>query len=257
MSACNAVKNDPVSDLDTFYFERGFPSDDRFIESFPEFPLYDRYGAAALAELEKSFGHKEMPVVTSAQVEHVMPQTLTEQWRNDLGSNWQTVYDHWIDTPGNLTLTNYNPELSNRSFAEKRDGFDSVPGYKQSNYQLSKSMLVVDCWNESQIKQRGKALAAKALLIWRGSSHQDELQNNAVLTNGNPYRAGSAIHDLYSALSDGEWHSLQELKTVAAERANVASRIRQLERGGIKRNRWRLEKQNGKIRAVFFSVATE
>src|SRR5699024_6057917 len=53
-------------------------------------------------------------------VEHIMPQTLTAKWKEDLGENYQEVHDLYINSIGNLTLTGYNSKYSNRPFKEKQ-----------------------------------------------------------------------------------------------------------------------------------------
>ena len=47
-----------------------------------------------------------------------MPQNenLLTAWREALGSEWQQVQERWLHTLGNLTLTGYNSEYSDRSF---------------------------------------------------------------------------------------------------------------------------------------------
>src|SRR5436305_13939709 len=67
-----------------------------------------------------SYRHKE-PVDTEAlTIEHVMPRTPTDWWRQHLGEDWEVVHDEWLDTVGNLTLTGYNSELSNSDFPTKK-----------------------------------------------------------------------------------------------------------------------------------------
>ena len=41
-------------------------------------------------------------------IEHIMPQTLTPQWKEELGENWQQIYDTYLHTFANLTLTGFN-----------------------------------------------------------------------------------------------------------------------------------------------------
>lgn len=53
-------------------------------------------------------------------IEHIMPQTLTPQWKEELGENWQQIYDTYLHTFANLTLTGFNTSYSNHSFQEKR-----------------------------------------------------------------------------------------------------------------------------------------
>ena len=50
-----------------------------------------------------------------------MPQTLSDAWKKDLGENWQHVYDTWLNTIANLTLTGYNSRYLNKRFIEKKN----------------------------------------------------------------------------------------------------------------------------------------
>ena len=72
-------------------------------------------GIIMLEILECYFGHKEAPSFEKAEIEHIMPQTLTEEWKSELGEDWQQKHDLYLHTLGNLTLTAYNSELSNNS----------------------------------------------------------------------------------------------------------------------------------------------
>ncbi|GAA9868599.1 hypothetical protein VN0644_08970 [Helicobacter pylori] len=49
-----------------------------------------------------------------------MPKKLTEEWERDLGENFKEIYNKYLHTIGNLTLTGYNSEYSNKSFQEKK-----------------------------------------------------------------------------------------------------------------------------------------
>jgi len=64
-------------------------------------------------------------------IEHILPQNpnLSVEWKNALGPDWEHVQQAWLHTLGNLTLTGYNSEYSDRPYSEKRDmtgGFGSV-----------------------------------------------------------------------------------------------------------------------------------
>jgi uncharacterized protein with ParB-like and HNH nuclease domain len=54
------------------------------------------------------------------QVEHIMPQTLNDVWKKELGEKYQAVYDNFLNNIGNLTLIRHNQELSNHSFEDKK-----------------------------------------------------------------------------------------------------------------------------------------
>ena len=53
-------------------------------------------------------------------IEHIMPQTLTLQWKQELGERYEEIYEKYLHTFANLTLTGYNTNYSNRSFQDKK-----------------------------------------------------------------------------------------------------------------------------------------
>ena len=93
-----------------------------------------------------------------------MPQTLTEEWQQELGEDFQQIYQKWLHKIGNLTLTGYNPEYSNRPFKEKRDM--SEKGLRYSRFHLNKSFANTEQWDEDAIIARAEELAEKACKIW-------------------------------------------------------------------------------------------
>ncbi|GAA8658792.1 hypothetical protein HpBT335_08260 [Helicobacter pylori] len=92
-----------------------------------------------------------------------MPQTLTEEWERDLGENFQEIHDKYLNTIGNLTLTGYNPEYSNKSFKEKQ-GMEK--GFKDSPLRLNQGLRDLESFGEKEIKKRANDLADWALKIW-------------------------------------------------------------------------------------------
>ena len=54
-------------------------------------------------------------------IEHIMPQNenLSSEWRAELGPEWERIQKTYLHTLGNLTLTGYNSEYSDRPFIEK------------------------------------------------------------------------------------------------------------------------------------------
>jgi len=113
-----------------------------------------------LERLEQSHGHKEPADLTTAQIEHVMPQTLTPEWTSELGDDAQNLWARLLHTLGNLTLTGYNADLSNRPYHEKR------VEYGMSHFDLNRAFKDVERWTPSAIEARGRDLAKRALDIW-------------------------------------------------------------------------------------------
>ena len=73
------------------------------------------------------------------------------------------MQQQWLHTLGNLTLTGYNAEYSDRPFAEKRD---MAGGFKQSPLKLNAGLGQLDVWNEAAIQERAGRLADQALAVW-------------------------------------------------------------------------------------------
>jgi uncharacterized protein with ParB-like and HNH nuclease domain len=138
-----------------------FPGDVEFADQFTSQPQYGR-GATSyvLRSLEESFEHHEPVILNGPTIEHVMPQSITDDWKIMLGNEWEATHASYLHTIGNLTLTGYNPELGNLSFPEKK----AILG--NTHVELSRSIVEQDVWTAVQIRQRGEMLSAKALSIW-------------------------------------------------------------------------------------------
>jgi uncharacterized protein with ParB-like and HNH nuclease domain len=141
---------------------RRWPSDEEFSSSLVTERIYPRRRIARymLVALEESLEHKEPVDTTTATIEHIMPQTLTQEWADVLGSNHIVVHDKWLDTIGNLTLTGYNSELGNSSFDDKKKLLQNT------HFELSRSLLSQAAWSATEIETRGKQLADLAVKRW-------------------------------------------------------------------------------------------
>jgi len=142
-----------------------YPSDDEFETNLCEISLYGRgdkrdKSKLILERLELSFGHKEQVPLEELTVEHVMPQTLTEWWEDHLGEDYDETHEELLHTLGNLTLTRYNPELSNADYAAKRRIL------MRSHIELNNHFRDVERWDAEAISHRSRSLAARALMIW-------------------------------------------------------------------------------------------
>jgi predicted transport protein len=85
----------------------------------------------------------------------------------DLGPEWEHVQKTCLHTLGNLTLTAYNSEYSDRAFIEKRDMPDKPEqGLKVSPLKLNQGLGQLEHWNEETIKARGGKLAAQVVSVW-------------------------------------------------------------------------------------------
>jgi len=92
---------------------------------------------------------------TFLQIEHIMPQTLNNGWKNMLGNNYQQIYDDYLNNIGNLTLIRHNQELGNSSFENKKNIYANNAGMQISKDKITEQ----DSWGEHQIKARASFLA--------------------------------------------------------------------------------------------------
>ena len=115
-----------------------------------------------LGALERSFGHKEtVDLNETITIEHIMPQTLNEQWLTMLGERALEIHAQWLHTVGNLTLSGYNPDMGNQPFEEKKKVL------RDSHIELNRDIVACEVWDESTIKLRSATLADRAVAVWK------------------------------------------------------------------------------------------
>ena len=144
---------------------RRFPRDDEFKRELQVRDLYNFPRRSYLLRRLENHERKERVPVDEYTIEHIMPQNedLSAKWRNDLGPEWERVHETWLHTLGNLTLTGYNSEYSNRPFAEKRD---MEGGFRMSPLRLNKAIGSLERWDERAIQDRATRLADLAASVW-------------------------------------------------------------------------------------------
>ncbi|GAA7815715.1 DUF262 domain-containing protein [Helicobacter pylori] len=142
-----------------------FPNDDEFRNLFITIEFYKKFKKKTKCFLERleKFDTKEPVDTQKCNIEHIMPQKLTEEWKKDLGENFKAIHDKYLHTIGNLTLTGYNSEYSNKSLQEKRD---MENGFKNSPLRLNQGLRDLESFGEEEIKKRANDLADLALKIW-------------------------------------------------------------------------------------------
>ena len=145
---------------------RRFPTDDEFKRELSTRDLYNFPRRSYWLRRFENHGRKERVAVGEYTVEHILPQNenLSNRWREALGSQWQRVRQTWLHTLGNLTLTGYNAEYSDRPFEQKRD---MQGGFKDSPLRLNEGLGGLAMWNEDTIWMRATQLAGKATRVWK------------------------------------------------------------------------------------------
>lgn len=150
--------------LRSYSGNRTWPIDEDFREGIVKHPIYyptraDR--VKLILESIEAILTKERVNPKNLTIEHVMPRTLTNDWIATLGPDAEEQHLIWCDVLGNLTLTAYNSELSNKPFIEKKRKLLEV-----SSLSVNKYFQEIDGWDIEAIKQRGNLLADLAIKIW-------------------------------------------------------------------------------------------
>ncbi|GAA9213755.1 DUF262 and DUF1524 domain-containing protein [Helicobacter pylori] len=149
-----------------------FPNNDEFKKLFITIDFYKFKKNKYFFERLENFDTKEPVNTKGLTIEHIMPQKLTEEWERDLGENFQEIHNKYLHTIGNLTLTGYNQEYSNKFFQEKK-GMEK--GFKDSPLILNQGLRDLKSFGEEEIKKRANDLADLALKIW---TYQSSMQKH-------------------------------------------------------------------------------
>ena len=142
-----------------------FPTDTEFEKEIVVKEVYNfRNRNYMLSKLE-NYKRKEFVNVDDYTIEHIIPQNpeLSNEWQKMLGEDWKEVQSKYLHSLGNLTLTGYNSELSDKPFSQKKT---MEGGFNDSPIRLNDFLRKVEIWNAENIEARAKELAEKARQIW-------------------------------------------------------------------------------------------
>lgn len=204
-----------------------FPSDADFRR---ELLLRDIYGLRVcgyLLERLENHGSKEPTNTSGYTIEHIMPQNdkLPEEWQAMLGKEWRKVQATWLHRLGNLTLTGYNSNYSDRPFDDKKT---ISGGFNESSVRLNKYVREQSQWTPTEIEHRNQLLADRALEIWPAlevdaasveQAKQAELRELAERRDVAKVPMSAAARELFEALRP----RIQEIEPAILELAESKS----------------------------------
>jgi len=153
---------------------RRFPKNEEFIQESLVKDVYNFRNRNYLLRKLENFNRKEIVDIESYSIEHIMPQNknLSSEWRESLGISWEEIHNTYLHRLGNLTLTRYNSELSDKPFLVKRE---MKGGFADSPLRLNKELGRLDVWNEDEIAKRARSLADLAVRVWKYPQISDEV----------------------------------------------------------------------------------
>ena len=123
----------------------------------------------------------EFALADELSLEHVMPQTLTDSWREELKAGLQPhekvgkIHAELVDTLGNLTLMTYklNSALSNRPFSEKKALLKAKGGGRLA---LTQQITSRHHWRPANIRRRSDQLVELIIENWPGPIESDDTE---------------------------------------------------------------------------------
>ena len=138
-----------------------FPTDEEVKESLLKkdiYPLKTKF--YFLGKLE-NHNNEEKVNVDEMQIEHIMPQKITEDWKKELGEDWREIHNKYLHTLGNLTLTGYNQKMSNLSFKKKKE-----KGFNDSRLYLNQSLKNLESFGKTELEERLETLTKRVIEVW-------------------------------------------------------------------------------------------
>jgi uncharacterized protein with ParB-like and HNH nuclease domain/predicted transport protein len=184
---------------------RRFPGDEEFKRAFQTKDLYKFRSRSYWLRRLENHQRKERVSIDEYTIEHILPQNenLSPAWKESLGEDWQRIHQTYLHTLGNLTLTGYNSEYSDKAFTAKRD---MKGGFKESPLKLNQGLGAIDQWNEIAIRHRADLLSTLALDVWIAPKVIPETLESY---KSKPVKAGYSIAD-YPQLTAGAMRDLFE-----------------------------------------------
>jgi hypothetical protein len=162
---------------------RSWPSDESVKAAARSTQLYSSTRSGwCLSLLERinrgmfeSYKHAPDPVDRAKfSVEHILPQTLTQAWIDDL-EEWGVrgpiqLHQTHLHTLGNLTISPINSELGNARFVEKKAKLDD--DWLRINQEIASAAT----WTEHRINERSTMLSAIACKVYLAPMETDKLR---------------------------------------------------------------------------------
>lgn len=153
------------------------PTDDDFTAGLKQKDIYKNGQLCKLLLVQIENQGKELLVTENLTIEHIMPQNknLSKDWQTMLGNNWYDVWNKYLHTLGNLTLTGYNSELGDKKFSEKKELLEA----KQSKILILNEFInSCDVWTEKQISERAEDLSKIILKLFSVKAAETDISFN-------------------------------------------------------------------------------
>ncbi len=169
----NAIRNeDYLNSVKAFFIlldsYKVFPDNKRFLEALLSRDIYNMNKCRYILERLEQWDNKSVVSFENLTIEHIIPAehgggALPECWQQMIGAEWMSIWNQYVNTIGNLTMTAYNSEMSDLSFEQK---LEMAGGFRESALRLNKYVVSQSVWSEKQVIERAKSLGEIARQVW-------------------------------------------------------------------------------------------
>lgn len=137
--------------LTNLFYRLRLPNDDEIKTNLTLLNFYEgtkKYSKYILGKIEEQNTKVAVdfrnPKIT---IEHIMPQKLNDDWKTELGLEYKEIHKKYLHNIGNLILTEFNSEIGNKSFSEKKTKLST----SSLNYRLD--IITREVWDERNISE--------------------------------------------------------------------------------------------------------
>lgn len=136
------------------------PTDTKFKEQLLYKDIYKNVSLCKhVLTLLENGKNKETINVDKSTIEHIMPQNKTEEWRITIGEDYDMIYEKYLHTLGNLSLTGFNSEMSDKSYMEKRLKIKESSKFNVLNLEIVSN----NTWSDKIIVKRAERLSNRLI----------------------------------------------------------------------------------------------
>lgn len=186
----------------------GIPTDSEVMEGVLSRKAYGGSTTSTTLELLYCLNQLHAPagetiVRSTLTVEHIMPQKLTQEWKEYLGEGGEEIHGKYRDCLANLTLCGdvTNPALGTLPFDKKKKT------YSKSPIKITSELAKEDSWNEETLIRRARNLGSEIVASWPWSPTVSEEQyvSSALLKwriDGSQWKSESLVADMVVNVAD-------------------------------------------------------
>lgn len=199
-----------------------WPTDGQVRATVVSNPIYAsarRYVKFLLSVAETQLPGMEYADLSKSQIDHVMPQALSTEWKAKLRSAGVELTDAeaLTHTLGNLTLTDNNQKMGNATFEEKRTQY-----FKDSALRLNRSLARLNDFLPADIETRSLALAN---LILQRFVHTPIPSTAGFSDEDSGASVNDRLESLLQSLPVGRWVTEEDLVSVLGASENEVRAI--------------------------------